>query len=135
MFPSPYFKSHLYGRNDFDMQKVLPLKRWKKHKLPAREHFSDQDSDSEDECLDDEAFEIPRNERKSKRKPKPEFKPKSKPAKKRKIRIPKEDIVKTTLKFWRACILALFQSGFERMRLNRLRLLPENKFSYFFYWL
>ena len=93
MFPSPYFKSHLYGRNDFDMQKVLPLKRWKKHKLPAREHFSDQDSDSEDECLDDEAFEIPRKERKSKRKSKPEFKPKSKPAKKRKIRIPKEDIV------------------------------------------
>ena len=93
MFPSPYFKSHLYGRNDFDMQKVLPLKRWKKHKLSACEHFSDQDSDSEDECLDDEAFKIPRKERKSKRKPKPEFKPKSKPAKKRKIRIPKEDIV------------------------------------------
>ena len=44
------------------MQKVLPLKRWKKHKLPEREHFSDQDSDSEDEedeCLDDEEFEIP----------------------------------------------------------------------------
>ena len=70
------------------MQKVLPLKRWKKHKLPEREHFSDQDSDSEDEedeCLDDEEFEIPRKQRKSKRKPKP------KPAKKRKIRIPKKD--------------------------------------------
>ena len=93
MFLSPHFKSHLYANNDVDVQKLFPLKRWDKHKLPVCEHFNDQDSYSEDECLDDEALEIPRKERKSKRKPKPEFKPKFKPAKKRKIRIPKEDIV------------------------------------------
>ena len=75
------------------MQKVLPLKRWDKHKLPVCEHFSDQDSDSEDECLDDKAFEIPRKERKSQRKPNPEIKPKPKPAKKRKFESQKRMLV------------------------------------------
>ena len=31
------------------MQKVLPLKKWESHKLPEREHFSDQDSEDESE--------------------------------------------------------------------------------------
>ena len=53
------------------------------HKLPVCEHFSDQDSDLEDECLDDEAFEIPRKERKSKCQ--------SLSSEEAKIRIPKKD--------------------------------------------
>ena len=50
--------------------------------MPMCEHFSDQDSDSEDERLNDEAFEMSRKGRKTKLKPKPEFKPKPKPVKK-----------------------------------------------------
>ena len=41
------------------MQKVLPLKKWESHKLPEREHFSDQDSEDEsEEYISDEEIVI-----------------------------------------------------------------------------
>ena len=49
------------------MQKVLPLKKWESHKLPEREHFSDQDSEDEsEEYISDEEIVIPKRKQKSK---------------------------------------------------------------------
>ena len=77
------------------MQKVLPLKKWESHKLPEREHFSDQDSEDEsEEYISDEEIVIPKRKQKNKPKPKLKRKRKSKPkpksAKKKKLRIPKK---------------------------------------------
>ena len=66
------------------MTKVLPLSRWKKHKQPVREEFSDEDSDEISDG-EEEPIEIPLKKR---RLVKPDDQKKKR--KKRKIiRIPK----------------------------------------------
>ena len=74
----------------------VPLKKWESHKLPEREHFSDQDSeDGCEEYISDEEIVIPKRKQKSKPQPKLKRKRKSKPKpklvkKKKKLQIPKK---------------------------------------------
>ena len=74
----------------------VPLKKWESHKLPEREHFSDQDSEDEcEEYISDEEIVIPKRKQKSKPQPKLKRKRKSKPKpklvkKKKKLQIPKK---------------------------------------------
>ena len=43
----------------------VPLKKWESHKLPEREHFSDQDSEDEcEEYISDEEIDIPTRKQK-----------------------------------------------------------------------
>ena len=56
------------------MSNVLPLSRWKDHKLTERECFSsDDDSDLEEESSDDMPIVIPTRKLKQSTKPKPKL--------------------------------------------------------------